>query len=93
MRLKMNQKKSAAAKKGATTQDVCIDLPGEAVKCWRSSDHIKVILRKHRDVIFDVNLSKGTTYTVESISVFYSPREKSFYEEPSLKTGKFSRFG
>lgn len=69
---------TAAAKKNEPTQqDVCIDLPGETVQCWRSSDNIKVILRKHRDVIFDLNLGKGKTYTVQSTgSDFYNARDK-----------------
>ena len=71
----MNSKNATAAK-NATTQDVCIDLPGESVKCWRSSDNIRVILRKHRDVIFDINFGKDAIYTVESKFDFYSPREK-----------------
>lgn len=66
-----------AKKDEPTQQDVCIDLPGETVQCWRSSDNIKVILRKHRDVIFDLNLDKGKTYTVQSTgSDFYNARDK-----------------
>ncbi|RQR27513.1 hypothetical protein DIE23_26890 [Burkholderia sp. Bp9143] len=45
--------------------NVCIDLPGEPVSCWAESD-ITVLLRKHRDVIFDLHISKGATYTVEA---------------------------
>lgn len=68
---------SAANKTKPTQQDVCIDLPGETVQCWRSSDNIKVILRKHRDVIFDLNLVKGRTYTVQATdSDFYNARDK-----------------
>ena len=68
---------SAAKKTEPTQQDVCIDLPGETVQCWRSSDNIRVILRKHRDVIFDLNLGKGKTYTVQSTdSDFYNARDK-----------------
>jgi hypothetical protein len=60
-----------------TQQDVCIDLPGETVQCWRSSDNIRVVLRKHRDVIFDLNLGVGKSYTVEaSESDFYNARDK-----------------
>jgi hypothetical protein len=70
------------------TQDVCIDLPGESVKCWRSSDNIRVILRKHRDVIFDINLSKDAIYTVESTSDFYSPREKKLSKKASFFDGE-----
>ncbi len=47
------------------------------MQCWRSSDNIKVILRKHRDVIFDLKLGKGKTYTVEATaSDFYNARDK-----------------
>jgi hypothetical protein len=62
---------------GPTQQDVCIDLPGETVQCWRSSDNIRVVLRKHRDVIFDLNLGKDKTYTIQSTdSDFYNARDK-----------------
>jgi hypothetical protein len=44
---------------------VCIDLPGEPVKCWAETD-LTVLLRKHRDVIFDIEFKKGATYTVEA---------------------------
>jgi len=43
----------------------CIDLPGEPVECWAETD-ITVLLRKHRDVIFDIHVNKGATYTVEA---------------------------
>jgi hypothetical protein len=58
-------------------QEVHIDLPGEIVKCWRSGDNLKVVLRKHRDVIFDINLDKEKTYTVQAThSDFYNARDK-----------------
>lgn len=58
-------------------QEVCIDLPGESVQCWRSSDHLKVVLRKHRDVIFDIRLGDGKSYTVQSSqSNVYNARDK-----------------
>ncbi len=44
---------------------VCIDLPGEPVECWAETD-ITVLLRKHRDVIFDIQAKKGATYTIEA---------------------------
>lgn len=47
-------------------QVTCIDLPGEAVKCWRSHAHLQVVLRKHRDVIFNIKLFKGMAYTVHA---------------------------
>jgi len=54
------------------SQQTCIDLPGEQVQCWRSSDKLTVILRKHRDVILEMNLGKDKKYTVESTgSDFY----------------------
>jgi len=60
-------------------QEHCIDLPGETVQCWigGGTDKLKVILRKHRDVIFDIHLGNGKTYTLESTeSDFYNPRDK-----------------
>jgi len=60
-----------------TQQKACIDLPGEAVKCWRSSDNIQVILRKHRDVIFELKLAPERQYSVESTgSDFYNANAK-----------------
>jgi hypothetical protein len=67
----------AEKKKIPTVQEVCIDLPGETVQCWRSSDNIKVILRKHRDIIFHFDSCDGKIYTVEaSESDFYNARDK-----------------
>jgi len=80
--------KNVNAAKSPTTQDVCIDLPGESVQCWRSSDNIRVILRKHRDVIFDINVSKDAIYTVESKFDFYSPREKKLLRKASFFDGE-----
>ncbi|GAB3437490.1 hypothetical protein NX773_10680 [Massilia solisilvae] len=60
-------------------QEHCIDLPGETVQCWLGggTDKLKVILRKHRDVIFDIKLGNGKTYTLETTeSDFYNPRDK-----------------
>jgi len=60
-------------------EEHCIDLPGETVQCWigGGTDKLKVILRKHRDVIFDIQLGNGKTYTLESTeSDFYNPRDK-----------------
>lgn len=68
---------SAAKSKETTQQEICIDLPGESVQCWRSSDNIKIVLRKNRDVIFDLNLGKERTYTVHATeSDFYNVRDK-----------------
>jgi hypothetical protein len=73
---RLTMKTSAEKTKMPTVQEMCIDLPGETVQCWRSSDKIKVILRKHRDVIFDLKLIKGKTYTVQATeSDFYNKRD------------------
>lgn len=83
----MSTKKASVAT-AKQTQEVCIDLPGESVQCWRSSDNVKVILRKHRDVFFDINLKKDAIYTVESTSDFYSPREKKLLRRASFFDGE-----
>jgi hypothetical protein len=62
-----------------SVQEHCIDLPGEAVQCWigGGTDKLKVILRKHRDVIFDIHLGNGKTYALETTeSDFYNARDK-----------------
>jgi hypothetical protein len=71
-----------------TTQDVMIDLPGETIQCWRSSDNIRVILRKQRDVFFDIHLKPGRTYTVESKSDFYVPKTKKLVRKAQFKDGE-----
>lgn len=54
-----------------------IDLPGETVQCWRSTKTVRVVLRKHRDVLFDIQMFKGMVYTVHAEqSEFYDAREK-----------------
>jgi hypothetical protein len=78
-------------KAAPTVQDVCIDLPGETVQCWRSSDNIKVILRKHRDVIFELKLAQGRTYTVESTgSDFYNANDKKLVRGGNAASVSFS---
>lgn len=71
--------KNAKPKRELTVQDHCIDLPGETVQCWigGGTDKLRVILRKHRDVIFDIRLGNGKTYTLETTkSDFYNVRDK-----------------
>lgn len=80
--------KRASSASARSLQEVCIDLPGQNVQCWRSSDKVKVILRKHRDVIFDVNLTKDAIYTVESTSEFYSPRERKLIKKANFFDGE-----
>lgn len=70
-----------------TVQDVCIDLPGETVQCWRSSDKVKVVLRKHRDVIFDIHLQAGASYSVESRGAFYCPVLKKLTRKVEFSDG------
>jgi hypothetical protein len=65
------------ANSSTSQQELHIDLPGEIVRCWRSGDNVKVVLRKHRDVIFDINLGKGKKYTIQATdSDFYNARDK-----------------
>lgn len=58
-----------------------IDLPGEPVECWADTE-LKVVLRKHRDVVFDIKLGTGATYTVTTDrgdskhGRFYDPKRK-----------------
>jgi hypothetical protein len=80
--------KAAATSASKPPQEVCIDLPGEWVQCWRSSDNIKVILRKHRDVFFDISLKPGASYTVESAHEFYFPRQKKLVKNATFSDGE-----
>lgn len=59
-------------------QNSCIDLPGETVSCWSNKVRkIRVLLRKHRDVIFDISLDKAALYSVQSErDPFYDAMEK-----------------
>lgn len=50
----------------ADTQQVCIDLPGEEIRCYIYKPKLEIMLRKHRDVIFDIEMFKGMQYTVEA---------------------------
>lgn len=76
--------------KKSNAQELCIDLPGESVQCWRSSDKLKVILRKHRDVIFDLHLGNSKTYTVHATeSDFYNARDKKIVYAKRRETVSF----
>jgi hypothetical protein len=73
------KKKNEVSKTQGLSQEHCIDLPGEPVRCWvgGNAGRLKVMLRKHRDVIFDINLGNGKVYSVESTeSNFYNVRDK-----------------
>lgn len=69
-------------------QEMCIDLPGEAISCWRSSEKVRITLRKHRDVFVDVNLKPGAIYAIESKSDFYFPREKKLMRRVNFQDGE-----
>jgi hypothetical protein len=71
-----------------TEQKACIDLPGQPVTCWRSSDNIQVILRKHRDIFFELNLQPGMRYTIESNYDFYSPKDKKLLRRLEFSDGE-----
>lgn len=65
----------------ADTQQACIDLPGETVRCIVYKPKLEIMLRKHRDVIFELQLFKGMQYTVEAEdSDFYNARDKKLVE-------------
>jgi hypothetical protein len=59
-------------------QTICIDLPGEPVNCWNEKvAKLRIVLRKHRDVIFDISLQENALYSVCSESdPFYDAIEK-----------------
>lgn len=63
------------------TQRTCIDLPGETVRCYFYKSKLQIMLRKHRDVIFEINLGKGAAYTIEADQAdFYNARDKKLVE-------------
>ena len=70
------------------TQRACIDLPGEKIRCVVYKPNLQIMLRKHRDVVFDIQLFKGMQYTVQADqSDFYNVRDKN---SAVLATGKFT---
>lgn len=80
--------KTSSKESKKKSQELCIDLPGETVQCWRSADHVKVVLRKHRDVFFDINIKKDTTYSVESTADYYSVRDKRLMRNAKFQDGE-----
>lgn len=63
------------------TQRVCIDLPGEEFSCYVTEPNVEVMLRKHRDVVFDIDQGKSATYAVfADQSDFYNARDKKLVE-------------
>lgn len=72
------------------TQQVCIDLPGEDVRCVIHKPKLEIMLRKHRDVILDIQLFKGMTYSVEANqSDFYNARDKKIVLHAKKQTVMF----
>jgi len=72
-------------------QCVYIDLPGETVQCWRRSDNLRVIKRRHRNVVFDLNINAGALYTVEvseKSSEFYNSRDNLLVKRAEFKDGE-----
>ncbi|WP_293936367.1 hypothetical protein [Iodobacter sp.] len=60
---------------------VYICLPGQDAKGIVAGCANRVILRKHRDVVFDINLKKGNAYTLRAEkSDFYNERDKTLVE-------------
>lgn len=58
-------KKKSEKTKSEKNLTVQIDLPGQPIQCWTTDyDKITVILRKHRDIVFDIDMRAGKTYTV-----------------------------
>ncbi|UXU88241.1 hypothetical protein [Burkholderia sp. S-53] len=73
--------------------NVCIDLPGEAVNCAAETE-LTVLLRKHRDVVFDIKLHPGATYTVTTTHPdqpngrFYDTKRKVNAGQTTFKDGE-----
>jgi hypothetical protein len=72
-------------------QCVYIDLPGETVQCWRRSDNLRVVKRRHRDVIFDIIMAAGCSYSLETsekTSEFYNTRDNLLVKRATFKDGE-----
>jgi len=67
---------------------MCIDLPGEPVQCWAGTD-VTILLRKHRDVIFDISMKKGASYTVEATADWlYDVKQKKRVQKGQFNDGE-----
>jgi hypothetical protein len=72
-----------------------VDLPGEPPKSklWTDVNNL-IILRKHRDVVFDIKLGNGATYTVTTehpqseYGRFYDPKQKAIVTKIAVKDGE-----
>ncbi|WP_069225064.1 hypothetical protein [Burkholderia diffusa] len=78
--------------KALVQHQVCIDLPGEPVKCAAETE-LTVLLRKHRDVVFDIKLQAGATYTITTTHPdqpngrFYDTKRKANVGKTTFKDG------
>jgi len=78
---KQSTPKSKTPPLPSDTQRVCIDLPGEDFRCYAHKPKVQVMLRKHRDVVIDIQLFKGMSYIVHAEkSDFYNARDKKLVE-------------
>ncbi|KWA13990.1 hypothetical protein [Burkholderia territorii] len=79
--------------KALVQHQVCIDLPGEPVKCAAETE-LTVLLRKHRDVVFDIKLQAGATYTITTTHPdqpngrFYDTKRKANVGKTTFKDGE-----
>jgi hypothetical protein len=92
-RTNQNGTGAIAEKKLAKTLTVQIDLPGQPIQCWgQDYEKVTVLLRKHRDVVFDIDLCAGKTYRVwADRSEMYDAKNKKLIhprENLSFKDGE-----
>lgn len=67
MATKVTNSSSTSSKEKQRTVVIPIDLPGQPIQCWfGDAEKIKIILRKPRDIIFDIKLCNGKSYSVTS---------------------------
>lgn len=74
----MSTKKKRSSRERSKKLTIPIDLPGQPIQCWvNDAETVTVILRKHRDVVFDIQMEPGKKYTIFSdISEMYDTRTK-----------------
>ena len=83
--LEMPTQKEASMPK----QNVCIDIPGEPFCAWGGHE-VEVVLRKSRDVVFDINTGKkDKEYCIETPGQwFYDVRSKKRVQQTKFKDGE-----
>lgn len=71
------------------SQTICVDYGGEMVQCVMGHKKIRIVVRKHREVIFDFDLGDQSTYSVEAASDrFFCPKIKSVTKKVTFKDGE-----